>query len=122
MKKILVVDDNEDMVFSIIDGLKSVSSEYTFVKAYGGKEALAKLKKEQVDIVLLDIMMPDMDGWAVVAKMKKNPALEPIPLIFLTAKTDDLSKGMGFLTVDEYVTKPFNIADLNNRIKKLLKI
>ncbi len=117
----MVVDDNPDVVFSVIDGLKSVTSNYEFVEAASGKEALSKLKASKVDLILLDIMMPDMDGWAVAAEVKGSQDTKDIPVIFLTAKTDDLSKGMGSLTAEDYIEKPFEIFDLQRRIDKVLK-
>ncbi|MFW5747009.1 MAG: response regulator [Nanoarchaeota archaeon] len=121
MSKILVVDDNRDVVFSVIDGLKSLGMSDDFLEANGGREALEKMKDGEVDLILLDIMMPDIDGWEVAASLKGNLKTKDIPIIFLTAKTDDLSKGIGNLASADYVEKPFDIQDLKNRIQAVLR-
>ena len=120
MNKILVVDDNPDIIFSVTDGLKSITSDYEFVEATSGQKALEALKKEKIDLILLDIMMPGMDGWEVAASIKEDSKTKNIPIIFLTAKSDDLSKGMGSLTSEDYITKPFKIPELEKRISKVL--
>jgi DNA-binding response OmpR family regulator len=66
-------------------------------------------------------MMPGMNGWDVAAKIKENPKWSTIPIVFLTAKGDTMSIGMGHLASDDYVVKPFDIVDLKNRIEKVLK-
>ena len=119
--KILVVDDNPDIVFSVKASLEDAGHNYNVIGANSGKECLKILKKLRPDLVLLDIMMPEMDGWAVAAAIKSDPKLKGIPIIFLTAKTDDLSKGMGSLTAADYIEKPFDAADLDRRIQAVIK-
>ena len=117
--KILVVDDEEDVIISVIESLKLLTKEYEFTKALGGREALEKIESMNFDLVLLDIMMPDVDGWVVVAKIKeKNPNTK---VIFVTAKIDDMSRGVGSLSADDYVIKPFELNNLKKRIDKVLK-
>lgn len=121
MKKIFVVDDNADVRFSIIEGLKDIGANFSFIEAEDGAKCIDMLKKgAKPDLILLDIMMPKMDGWDVAANVKSNPDFKDIPIVFLTAKTDDLSKGMGTITGDEYICKPFDIYDLKQRIEKAL--
>ena len=120
-KKIMVVDDNHDVIYSVKTGLESVSSDYEIIGAQGGKECLELLKKQAPDLILLDIMMPNMDGWDVCAKIKSNKKTENIPIAFLTAKTDPISKGIGRLASSDYIEKPFNVKDLKKRIDTLLK-
>jgi len=79
-----------------------------------------KLSESPPDLVLLDIMMPEMSGWDVVAKIKENPSWNEIPIIFLTAKGDTMSIGMGGLASQDYIVKPFNIKDLKNRIEQVI--
>jgi len=122
MKQIMVVDDNPDIVFAVKRGLESLGDDFTVIGANGGKECIELLKKNTPDLILLDIMMPDMDGWNVVAKIRENPGWEKIPIIFLTAKDDAISKGMASLGVDDYIVKPVDIHELDARIKKILKI
>ena len=120
-KTILVVDDNHDLIYSVSEGLMSVSKNYKVVGAEGGKQCLDFLKNQTPDLILLDIMMPGMDGWDVCAKIKANKKTEKIPIVFLTAKTDPISKGMGGLASEDYIEKPFDIMDLKKRIERVLK-
>lgn len=120
-KKIIVVDDNADVIYSVKTGLKSVSSDYEITGANSGKECLELLKSQAPDIILLDIMMPGMDGWDVCAKIKSNKKTESIPIVFLTAKTDPISKGMGRLASADYIEKPFDVKDLKERIDSIVK-
>ena len=122
MKKILIVDDDPDIVYSIKRGLESLGEEYEMVGANGGKDAIQKLEEFTPDLILLDIMMPDMNGWDVVAKVRERSDLKTIPIVFLTAKDDAISKGMASLGVDDYIVKPVEIHELNNRLRKILKV
>ena len=119
--KIMAVDDNEDVLFSIKEGLKAIS-DYDIIPINSAKEFLERLKEGDFpDLLLLDIMMPEMDGWELTAKLKRSEEWKNIPIIFLTAKTDDLSKGLGSLTSEDYVEKPFEISDLKDRIDTVLE-
>ncbi|MCK5477001.1 MAG: response regulator [Candidatus Aenigmarchaeota archaeon] len=119
--KIMAVDDNEDVLFSIKEGLKAIS-DYDIIPINSAKEFLERLKEGDFpDLLLLDIMMPEMDGWELTAKLKRSEEWKNIPIIFLTAKTDDLSKGLGSLTSEDYVEKPFEISDLKERIDTVLE-
>ena len=119
--KILIVDDDSDVIFSVVEGLKSITKNYEFTQVLGGKEAIKKIKSQVFDVVLLDIMMPDVDGWTVAAAIKENKNAAETKIIFLTAKTDDMSKGMGSLTAQDYIIKPFELNDLKKRIDSALK-
>jgi DNA-binding response OmpR family regulator len=121
MKKILVVDDNADLRLTVTKGLGTLTSDYEFDEAADGKEALKKMDENVYDLVLLDIMMPEMDGWDVASEMVKNPKTKDTPIIFLTAKTDSLSKGMGKLSAKDYIQKPFDTIDLHKRVEAVLK-
>lgn len=118
-KKIMFVDDERD----VVDSVKSILKKggYDVVTAYSGKECLKKLESEKVDLILLDIMMPEMDGWDVCAKIKENKKTEKIPVVFLTAKTDPISKGMGKLASADYIEKPFDIKDLLRRVGTIVR-
>ena len=117
-KKIMVVDDEPDILFTVGQMLEMCG--YEVIKAGNGKECLIKLDEVKPDLVLLDIMMPEISGWDVAAKIKENPNWKSIPIVFLTAKGDTMSIGMGGLAADDYIVKPFNIEDLKNRINKIL--
>ena len=92
-KKIMIVDDEEDIRVSVgqifeVDG-------YEVLKAVDGNDCLNKLEREIPDLVILDIMMPGMNGWDVTARIKENSKWNNIPIVFLTAKGDEMSIGMG---------------------------
>ena len=118
-KKIMVVDDEQDVRLSVQQILEM--SGYTVTQAENGRDCLVKLEKETPDLVVLDIMMPGMSGWDVAAKIKENPSWTNIPIVFLTAKGDEMSVGMGGLASVDYIVKPFDIMDLKQRIDKVLQ-
>ena len=120
-KLILVVDDNEDLIYSVKEGLISISKDYDIIGVQSGRKCLELLKRKTPDLILLDIMMPGMDGWDVCAKIKANKKTEKIPIVFLTAKTDQISKSMGKLASEDYIEKPFDIKDLKKRIDAIIK-
>jgi len=117
---VLIVDDNKDILFSVKESIES-DPAYSVECAGSGKECLEKMKTYKPDVILMDIMMPDMDGFEVVAKIKADEAAKNIPIIFLTAKTDKLSKGIGKAMSVEYVEKPFDPVDLKGKIEKIIK-
>ena len=118
-KKVLIVDDEPDILFTLSRMLEM--SGYSVAKAASGKDCIKKLNEFTPDLVLLDIMMPEMSGWDVAAKIKDNSSWRDIPIIFLTAKGDTMSIGMGGLSAQDYIVKPFNIEDLKSRIEQVLK-
>ena len=121
MKKqtILVVDDTIEN----IDILLELLHEYDVITALNGKSALSVLDEDEVDLVLLDIMMPDMDGFEVCRQIKAKKKFQNLPVIFVSAKTDiaDVQKGFAIGGVD-YVTKPFNPPELLSRVKTHLTL
>jgi len=117
-KKIMIVDDEPDILFIV--GQMLESSGYEVIKAVDGKDCLNKLSEVIPDLVLLDIMMPEINGWDVAAKIKENPKWNNIPIVFLTIKGDTMSIGMGGMVAEDYITKPFDIKDLKNRVEKIL--
>ncbi|HEC89204.1 MAG: response regulator [Thermoplasmata archaeon] len=119
-KKILIVDDNPDVIFSVKNGLESISDDYQIIGAESGKKCLELLKEETPDLILLDIMMPDMSGWKTFDKIKENEAWRDIPIVFLTARTDPVAKNAGGFLGEDYIEKPFEISDLKERIDKIL--
>jgi len=113
--KILLVDDDKTLLSFLSEFL---SDKFEVVTANSGTEALRKAYSEQPRIVVLDVMMPGMDGWEVVARLRE---LSTIPIILLTGKTAEADKLRGFsLGVDDYVTKPFSFAELSARIAAVL--
>ncbi len=117
MYNILVCDDEKDIVSALEIYLKS--DGYSVYKAYNGKEALKVIENEEIHLVLLDIMMPQMDGIETMVKIRE---ISNVPVILLTAKSEDTDKVLG-LTVgaDDYVTKPFNPVELQARVKSQLR-
>jgi DNA-binding response OmpR family regulator len=119
-KTILVVDDEPDILLTVSQTLEMFG--YNVIKAKDGVECITKLNDLDItpDLVLLDIMMPDLSGWDVAAKIKENPSWENIPIVFLTAKGDTMSVGMGNLAAVDYIVKPFDVNDLKKRVEKIL--
>ncbi len=115
--KILVVDDQEKMRKLIIEYLKLEGYDYD--QAKDGREALDLFKNKTYDAVLLDVMMPKLDGWEVLREIRKTDTL---PVIMLTAKGEEYDKLYGFdLGVDDYLVKPFSPKELMARLKAILK-
>ncbi|MFH0874553.1 MAG: response regulator [archaeon] len=119
MPTIMLVDDDEDILYSV-EKLLSKKTSYTIVKANGGKKCLEMVKKQKPDLILLDIMMPEMDGWDVVEKIHESKELENLPIIFLTAKDDKLTQSVASISVEDYIIKPVDIDLLIKRIDKAL--
>lgn len=119
-KKIMVVDDEPDILTTV--GQMLEMSGFDVIRANSGKECIKKLTQSPAnpDLIVLDIMMPEVSGWDVAAKIKENPRWNKIPIVFLTAKGDVMSIGMGGMTSEDYIVKPFDIKDLIDRIKKIL--
>ncbi|MEN8077392.1 response regulator transcription factor [Clostridioides difficile] len=115
--KILVADDDERILRLLSDYLSF--NNYEVIKATDGKEALEIFSSNNIDLVILDVMMPIYDGWIVCKEIRKK---SNVPIIMLTAKDSDLDQLFGFdIGADDYVAKPFNIALLLARVKRLLK-
>ena len=117
MYHILVCDDEKDIVSAL--KIYLTADGYEVFCAYNGKEALEVLEKEEIHLVLMDIMMPQMDGITAMTKIRES---SNVPVILLTAKSEDTDKVLG-LTVgaDDYVTKPFNPVELQARVKSQLR-
>ena len=118
-KKVLVVDDEPDTLELV--KLVLESGGFEAILANNGKEALDQIATVRPDLVLLDIMMPDMDGWDVFRKMKeRDPG---IPIAILTAKAQNIDKllGLHVLKADDYITKPFGKNELISKVKKLIE-
>ena len=118
--KILIVDDEIDTLLPLKRSLEV--EDYIVVGASNGKEALIKARTDIPDLILLDLMMPEMDGYEVCAKLKKEELTKNIPVIMLTAKDTVREKVKGLdIGADDYVTKPFHLNELKARIKSVLR-
>lgn len=117
MYNILICDDEKDIVNALKIYLNG--PEYALFEAYNGKEALEIVKANEIHLVLLDIMMPEMDGIQAMVKIRE---LSNVPVILLTAKSEDSDKVLG-LTVgaDDYITKPFNPIEVSARVRSQLR-
>lgn len=117
MYNILVCDDEKDIVSAL--KIYLTADGYQVFEAYNGREALEVLKSQEIHLVLMDIMMPVMDGISAMVKIRE---VSNVPVILLTAKSEDTDKVLG-LTVgaDDYVTKPFNTVELQARVKSQLR-
>ncbi len=118
-RTIMVVDDSPDLVEIV--RLTLEGKGFNVKCAYSGKELLAALEKEKPDLILLDVMMPGMDGFEVLIRLKWNPATASIPVILLTAKVhhEDVLRGYK-LGTDHYIKKPFDNTQLVTSINRLL--
>jgi two-component system alkaline phosphatase synthesis response regulator PhoP/two-component system response regulator VicR len=117
-KKILAVDDERHIVRLVQVNLERAG--YQVVTAFDGKEALQKVEAEQPDLVVLDVMMPYMDGFEVLQTLRKNQSTRDLPVIMLTAKAQDADVFRGWQSgVDCYLTKPFNPMELIAFVKRI---
>jgi two-component system alkaline phosphatase synthesis response regulator PhoP len=117
--KILVVDD-EAYLLQILDF--SLNAEgYEVVTAGDGEQAINKAKAEQPDLIVLDIMMPKIDGYEACRKLKQDPGMKDVPVILLTAKGRDIDRKLGLeVGADDYITKPFSPSKLLEKIGSFL--
>ncbi len=120
MKKILVVDDEEDLLHMLEKRLTAAG--YSVVTTSKGMNAVSLAKSHHPDIIILDVLMPDMDGGEVAAQLKEHPLIRDIPVIFLTALLTKTEEYKGNHTVSSNITfaKPFDIGELLARIKEIL--
>jgi two-component system alkaline phosphatase synthesis response regulator PhoP len=119
MPKILVCDDERHIVRLIQVNLERQG--YQVVTAYDGKEGLEKVTAEKPDLVVLDVMMPYMDGFEVLKNLRREPETEGLPVIMLTAKAQDKDVFEGYhYGADMYLTKPFNPMELVTFVKRIL--
>ncbi|MBQ3482112.1 MAG: response regulator transcription factor [Oscillospiraceae bacterium] len=117
MYNILICDDEKDIVSALKIYLEAEG--YTTFAAYDGREALDVLRREKIHLVLMDVMMPALDGIAATAKLREE---SNVPVILLTAKSEDTDKVLGLnVGADDYVTKPFNPVELCARVRSQLR-
>ena len=117
MANILVCDDDKDIVEAI--EIYLTQEGYHILKAYDGQESLDILNSETVDLLIIDVMMPRLDGIRATVKIRES---NPLPIIILSAKSEDTDKILGLnIGADDYITKPFGIMELISRVKALLR-
>jgi two-component system, OmpR family, alkaline phosphatase synthesis response regulator PhoP len=119
-KKILIVDDEKDIVEMLKYNLEKEG--YTVFTALNGKRAIEQAQENRPNLILLDIMMPEVDGWEVCKQLMKDEKTSTIPVIFLTAKGSEVDEVVGLeLGADDYIVKPISIRKLIARIKTALR-
>ena len=119
-KKIVVVDDEQNILDLV--GMILEAEGFTVSKALNGIEGIKMAQEEHPDLVLLDIMMPEMDGWVVYRKLKEDSKTKDIPVAMLTVKAQTIDKEMALdvIGVEDYITKPFTPDELVERVQKLV--
>ena len=121
VRRVVYIEDEQEMV----DLVKLILSRKYFevVGANGGRAGLDLVRRLLPDVVLLDLMMPDMDGWDVYQQLKADEATRPIPVIVITAKAQNIDKvlGLHIAKVDDYISKPFSPKELVDSLEKVLQ-
>ncbi|MFW5745933.1 MAG: response regulator transcription factor [Nanoarchaeota archaeon] len=114
-QKILIVDDEPHIVNLV---KLTLGDEYDYIEAFSGLEAIKKAKKEIPDIIILDIMMPNVDGYQVCTELRKHSKTRDIPIMILSAKSQIVDKFKSInVGADDYMVKPFDPAELSKRVK-----
>ncbi|PMQ00787.1 MAG: response regulator [Dictyoglomus sp. NZ13-RE01] len=119
MKKILVVDDEPNVRSLVVETLNFLN-KYEIFSASNGKEALNLIKEKSPDLVILDVMLPDIDGYTICSHIKENPNLNTL-VLFLTARSSEIDQRVGYgMGADDYLPKPFTLKDLIEKVQNLL--
>jgi two-component system alkaline phosphatase synthesis response regulator PhoP len=119
-ERILVVDDDPDIVRLVRGYLEKAG--FRVLTAFDGASALHLLRVEQPDLIILDLMLPDWDGWEITRRIRADSRLAALPIIMLTARVDDADKILGLeLGADDYMTKPFNPREVVARVRARLR-
>lgn len=120
MQRILVVDDDREIVRIVRTYLEQAG--FQALVAYTGATALHSIRHDQPNLVVLDVMLPDQDGWQITRMIRNDPHLATLPIILLTARVEDSDKIVGLeLGADDYITKPFNPREVVARVRSLLR-
>jgi CheY-like chemotaxis protein len=121
VNKIMVVDDDPGIIFTIKHGLENFESNYEIITIENGKKCLEFLDSNSIpDLIILDIMMPEMSGWETFQKIREKIPAEKLPIIFLTARKDQIAKKAGGFLGEDFIEKPFKLPDLKQKIDKIL--
>lgn len=119
MKKIVAVDDDPDLLFTLRTILDCSDKEYEVTTFDCGSRCMEYLKKETPDLILSDLMMPEMNGWELKINISRIPELKNVPFIFISAVGDDTSKITAELQSDGFIEKPFTAEVILNKIEKI---
>lgn len=119
-QRILVVDDEDDLRKVLEFNLRNAG--FQTLSASNGREAIALAESEVPDLILLDVMLPDIQGTQVCQQIKTNPALREIPIVMVTARGEEIDRVVGFeLGVDDYIVKPYSVREVVLRVRAILK-
>jgi len=120
-RRVIYIEDEPEMVDLV--RLILLRKNFKVIGANGGREGLELVHRLHPDVILLDLMMPDMDGWEVYQKLKSVESTKSIPVIIITAKAQNIDKvlGLQIAKVDDYISKPFNPKELIDSIERILK-
>lgn len=119
-KRILLVDDEKDLVE--IMKFRLEANNYTVICAFDGQEALEKAKNENPDLIILDLMLPKIDGYKICRMLKFDEKYKKIPIVMFTARAQEADRKLGEeVGADAYITKPFDLQVLLDKIKELIK-
>ena len=120
MAKILIVDDEQDIADLVSYNLEKEG--YVTIKAYDGGDVLKTVKNQKPDLIILDLMLPRMNGLDICRAIRANPETVQLPIIMLTAKSDEVDKIIGLeIGADDYMTKPFSVKELIARVRTVLR-
>jgi two-component system alkaline phosphatase synthesis response regulator PhoP len=120
MPRILVVDDDKQIVRLVQSYLERAG--YQVLTAQNGETALHTIRRERPDLIVLDLMLPDRDGWEITRMVRSDPTLAPLPIIMLTARVEDTDKIIGLeLGADDYIAKPFTPHEVVARVRAVLR-
>ncbi|MFP4112038.1 MAG: PleD family two-component system response regulator [Candidatus Woesearchaeota archaeon] len=118
--RLLIVDDVSDTRVKLRKGLEKIDPNYEIFEAKGGKECLEIIKKIKPDIVLMDIVMPDLDGFQTTMSLREDPETRNTLVVFLTVRSDEMSRRIGKMLGKGYLLKPINPSDIDYEIKSVL--
>jgi len=117
----MIVDDEPGVTYTVKHGLESLDSQYEVTCVDNGKRCIELLEQNQIpDLIILDIMLPGMNGWAIYKIIKEHQSWKDIPIVFLTDRNDAIAKNAGSFLADDFINKPFKIPELKIRIERLL--
>ena len=117
----MIVDDEPGVTYTVKHGLESLDSQYEVTCVDNGERCIELLEQNQIpDLILLDIMLPGMNGWAIYRIIKEHQSCKDIPIVFLTDRNDAIAKNAGSFLGNDFINKPFKIPELKIRIERFL--